>query len=282
MTELSESQFDEERVREDGIEKPLILAATMSLFLKLKLEKQLSKKLQKRYKAYLTEIVNTYAKYGYLPMFTDLRNDVENILNDHYINVGKAFDEFLRIELGARTDDEGFNKRLSDIIRIRAYNRAHQSANKTVRTTEKDTDRILRLILATAALEGLILSRSVISRQLKNILSVVFKNRIKTTAITETAYASEQTKFDEALAMIEMNVTLPDGRKMDEIDLHKQWIARFINTRPWHEDAHGQIKFFDEPYIVKEEELMFPTDESLGASLDNIINCYCSSHIFIV
>lgn len=280
MAELPASQFDEEKVREDGIEKPLILAATASLFLKLKLEKQLTKKLQKRYKAYLAEISNTYAKYGYLPMFMDLRNDVEDILNNHYIAVGNAFDQFSRTELGARTDDIGFNKRLSDVIRIRAYNRAHQTANKTVRTNEKDVERVLRLILTTAALEGVILSRRTISRQLRNILSAIFTNRINTTAITETAYAAEQTKFDEALEMQEMNIVLLDGRRIDSIDLRKQWIARFINTRPWHEEAHGQIQRFGDPYIVNDERLMFPTDTSLGASPNNIINCYCSSHIF--
>ena len=176
--------------------------------------------------------------------------------------------------------DEGFNKRLSDIIRIRAYNRAHQTANKAVRTNEKDMDRTLRLILATAALEGIILSRKVIARQLKNILSAIFANRINTIATTETSYAAEQTKFDEVTSMQEMNIILPDGRRMNDVDVYKQWVARFINTRPWHAEAHGQIRRFNEPYIVKEERLMFPMDTSLGASLDNVINCYCSSHIF--
>ena len=45
------------------------------------------------------------------------------------------------------------SKRISSVA-IRAFNRAHQSANKVVRTNEKDIDNTLRLVLATAAAAG--------------------------------------------------------------------------------------------------------------------------------
>ena len=276
MTELPESQFDEERVREDGIDKDIILSATLTLSLKLRLEKRLRKKLGTRYKKYLNEIIRTYEKYGHLPMMVDLRNDIENILNDHYIFVGSAFDSFSRNQLGAK-DDPGFDKRLEALIKVRAFNRAHQSANKVVRTNEKDIDNTLRLVLATAAAAGFILTNKQIARQIKPILAKLFETRINTISPTETAVAAEQTKADELGEMFGMNIFLEDGRRMEEVTARKQWVARFINTRPWHEDAHGQTVDVTSPYIVNGELLMFPTDASLGASPNNVINCYCSS-----
>lgn len=55
----------------------------------------------------------------------------------------------------------------------------------------------------------------------------------------------------------------------------KQWLSSGLsNSRPEHEDANGQTVATDEPFIVMDEELMFPGDES--GSPENIINCACT------
>ena len=56
----------------------------------------------------------------------------------------------------------------------------------------------------------------------------------------------------------------------------KYW-ATMVDSlvRDAHVDAEGQIQFFDEPFEVMGEKLMFPGDTSLGASEANTLGCRC-------
>ena len=47
-------------------------------------------------------------------------------------------------------------------------------------------------------------------------------------------------------------------------------------TRDWHREMNGVTKPIMEPFDVAGEFMMFPRDESLGASGGNIVNCRCS------
>jgi len=42
-----------------------------------------------------------------------------------------------------------------------------------------------------------------------------------------------------------------------------------------HRAANGQQRPIDTPFTVSGERLMYPGDESMGASLGNIIQCRC-------
>lgn len=56
----------------------------------------------------------------------------------------------------------------------------------------------------------------------------------------------------------------------------KQWISmRDAFVRPTHHIADSQTRKIDEPFIVGNSLLMYPTDWSLGASPEEIINCRC-------
>jgi uncharacterized protein with gpF-like domain len=46
-------------------------------------------------------------------------------------------------------------------------------------------------------------------------------------------------------------------------------------VRPAHVEANGQIVPFKQPFDVDGQSLMYPGDMSLGASIDNVINCRC-------
>lgn len=274
-----EDNKQEDKVRTDNISKDVVLVATIILALKLKLEKSFAKIIKRIFNNFVSSISSTYSKYGFLPMYDELQTNIENAIAKNYVKVGNAFDDFSRIELGIKKDDEGFNKRLSDIIRIRGYNRANQSTNKIIVTAEKETNKALKLILLAAALSGIVLTNKAIAKQLKNILTLVLGNKVMTIAATETAYAAEQTKVDELDVLYETNAVLPIGERMESMTSNKTWVARFINTRQWHADAHGQRKRLNEPYIVADELLMYPLDDRLGATAKNIINCHCSSII---
>ena len=46
-------------------------------------------------------------------------------------------------------------------------------------------------------------------------------------------------------------------------------------TRPHHWDADGKTVPINEPFVIAGERLMFPGDDSLGATAKNLINCRC-------
>lgn len=66
------------------------------------------------------------------------------------------------------------------------------------------------------------------------------------------------------------------GDLQSGIVIGKEWMsANQERTRLHHRAANGQVVPFDEPFVVKNEELMFPGDYSLGASANNVIQCRC-------
>lgn len=58
--------------------------------------------------------------------------------------------------------------------------------------------------------------------------------------------------------------------------VRKRWLkSGKLHPRPAHVAAHGQIRRYDEAYVVDGEKLQFPRDPNGSAS--NIINCGCLS-----
>jgi len=54
------------------------------------------------------------------------------------------------------------------------------------------------------------------------------------------------------------------------------WMAAMDElTREWHAEANGQTVPINEPFEVAGEQLMFPGDDSLGATGMNLCNCRC-------
>ena len=93
---------------------------------------------------------------------------------------------------------------------------------------------------------------------IKKMFKEKYKNRARTIARTETgiaqATASHQT-------YVENKVT------------HKQWRAMLVNTRKTHQQANGQKKRINEPFLVGGSALMHPLDP--GGDPAEIINCRC-------
>jgi hypothetical protein len=81
--------------------------------------------------------------------------------------------------------------------------------------------------------------------------------------LTETQHAAESNKFyiasaTAALISKKIWITILDGR-----------------ARSSHSLAFGQKRSMFRPFIVQNQQLMYPRDMSMGATLDNIVNCRC-------
>jgi hypothetical protein len=49
------------------------------------------------------------------------------------------------------------------------------------------------------------------------------------------------------------------------------------NVRDGHHTGQVASVSIDEPFIVNGQQLMYPSDTSRGATVENIINCHCSA-----
>ncbi len=64
-----------------------------------------------------------------------------------------------------------------------------------------------------------------------------------------------------------------DEAKKHGADILKQWDSTLDSrTRPWHQEADGQIREWEEDFIVHGEKMKAP---SVGGSASNVINCRC-------
>ena len=79
---------------------------------------------------------------------------------------------------------------------------------------------------------------------------------------TETVFAS--------------NVGRRAGAQATNLPIVKTWVTmQDQNVRNQHQIANGQQRLLGQPFIVNGEQLMFPTDYTMGASAENIIGCRC-------
>ena len=67
---------------------------------------------------------------------------------------------------------------------------------------------------------------------------------------------------------------------------HQNLVDKKQNTHTWvsmrdervrvsHWEADGQTVPINEPFIINGYKMMFPLDDSMGAPIDEIINCRC-------
>ena len=121
----------------------------------------------------------------------------------------------------------------------------------------------------TATVTSGILQGSSINKMAKDLMNRVTDMnktsavRAARTAVTEAENAGRQAAADEL--------------EKKGVIIGKRWIATHDSrTRDEHLEADGQIVENNKPFVVGGEELMFPGDNSLGASGWNLYNCRCT------
>ena len=121
----------------------------------------------------------------------------------------------------------------------------------------------------TATVTSGILQGSSINKMAKDLMNRVTDMnktsavRAARTAVTEAENAGRQAAADEL--------------EKKGVIMGKRWIATHDSrTRDEHLEADGQIVENNKPFVVGGEELMFPGDNSLGASGWNLYDCRCT------
>jgi hypothetical protein len=256
-------------------EKELYTQAMDSYAKKLKLEKPLQADMQKFFNKVNDEFKTHYEKTGIIPSISDYQKELEKILNDHGVKVGNNFSTGIRNKLGNPPNNATIQRKLEANIKGASAQRSHLMSHSILDTTRDNMDKAVKDAHISLALEDETITNSSVADVASDNLAARFIGRASTISITETQAAAETGKDLELSTMVDFNVDY-DGKPISEIIQQKMWVAVLDDhTREAHAEADGQIVNSDEPFEVGGEELMYPGDDSLGASEGNLINCRC-------
>jgi hypothetical protein len=250
------------------------MSAAEQLELKLKLERTFSREIRhlfakqaKRFRAILKE--DPLGRF----MAINSMSEWEKVLFKHYERVQKKFGHVNFDELPEDFDDEEYLLLLLFWRREQARKRSFLIAA----TDEKAKNMALRKADAS------FIDKPKPSNDEFSLIATANmrrfnKGRVGNIAITETQIAAEGAKFIEADYFFKKKLVPVDKEKEK---VKKQWNTRRDNkVRKWHQEAEGQMKNYDVPFVVGGQSLRFPGDNALGATAENINNCRCISLYF--
>jgi hypothetical protein len=249
--------------------------AQKQLRTKLKLEKTLERRMRKFFAKQNRNFKSWWNQIGVIYNADLMIDELEKILSDHYKRTaGKflpnVFDEINRALKGGGLSSMSSSEKaaIASAVALLASRESRASARVI-------TDTSNRIMKTTMQLNDYDPVPAQVQIRNKNI------SRSKTIAMTETQKASEGTKQKASEKAEDVITGGVIGRQI--LRAKKQWLTRQDKrVRPAHRDADGQIRYLNEPYNVKGQDLMYPGDSSFGATPDNYINCRCNSVQFFV
>lgn len=136
--------------------------------------------------------------------------------------------------------------------------RAERFADEIQNTTERAVECLeSNPSFTESVLFGVPMKKSDVPPKIKDVFSLERAQRI---AMNE---ANVIENYKHHLELKKTQVTHTWDATLDEL------------TRPHHYLADGLTVPIDEPFIIDGEMMMFPGDDSLGATAKNLINCRC-------
>lgn len=250
------------------------------LALKLKFERQLEKSMRNFFKDLSSEVKHHYAVTEQILDTRQFDSEIAVILMQHYRKVSNAFEKRLRLDIQkifhiyeTKALDDKVKKKLNEYFKRRSI----EQTSFISQTNSKELFNSFQSIMLGAAMEGVFLPKKKLSELASDDFEVRALGRAKTIGQTETQSSSEKTKDIEAESLLDDQV-IAEGVVLRPENITKTWSAILdTHTRIAHAEADDQTVNQDDPFLVDGEQLMYPGDTSLGASLENIINCRCNT-----
>lgn len=253
--------------------------AAKDLAKKIRLERKLNISMRKILNDYAKEMERVLKDTGNVPSAISLTSEQTRVaLQKQYNRVSKEFKKDFREDsqkmhpllLENKNVDDDVDYALELFIEVATSARSSVIAN----TTQTETERAI--ILAT--LESLEEELTDAERQAFIAESATDKFRKKinaraqTIATTETQNAAEGTK-DVETSTIARSSEVPDIEIIE-----KDWDTIIDGLeRDSHYKADGQTVGHNDAFLVGDSALLYPGDTSLGAELEEIVNCRCSA-----
>ena len=235
---------------------------------KIKNEKKMARELNEIFRQMSDDLTLGIAATGVIIPFTNFNKDMESIVRTNYRRTSRDF-KFTsrdRFDIDRDTDAGAVDTGINSFI----DRNAPLNSSQIMSTTSDVARKAEREVRLAAEDEG----RSLSNTELATLVGINFairnKKRTPTIAQTEIQNIAEESKDIEGRAIVASGAIKAD----------KVWDAILDSkTRPAHARADGQVRPINEAFDVGGERLKRPGDSSLGATLGNIINCRCSSHL---
>lgn len=251
--------------------------AGRDLAAKMRLEVGLARDMRGFFKDIRRDFQAIYTAGGINITARDFRPDLVAILRKHYRKVARKFgsqfrrqiDKAFQIDFTKQNEGEQADEAIRQLIN----QRANQQADFILRTTQSEYDAALAAAVGAALVAGTLQDRAGTARAVTSSLVARQTARADAIATTEVNAIAERSK------QIEVRVIMDSGATVDDVPLQnntvKIWNAVLDErTRINHAAADGQIQELGNPFNVGGQFLMHPSDTSLGATVDNIINCF--------
>ena len=276
--------------------------AASELAQKLKLEDIMKPDLNRMLKRMANDLQASINSTGEAPSGGSYTKNLTGILSSQYDRTQARFSNRVTNALGELENDspvwmillaigaqQGLKNKKEVLNFIKSETRVQ--TNKFIESNvEKDSanitrtnDRALQAALATSSA---ILAQELDRAPTRTELALAAKKQFISTNIkrSDTIAATVTQKAAEGMKSINKDVFLGYRNNMTSMVLQipnneggEVWVSMGDSVaRPEHLEADGQAKL-NGAFSVWGESLKYPGDDSLGASLKNIINCRCSS-----
>lgn len=209
------------------------------------------------------EIIALWRRYNDFEIALDA---FEVLLNEIIVaEAQKTAEKAVKLAENRIEDNNGGIVAEAILVSVGAYviGRALTSASQITQTERENLERLARVLAADG------LTTQEIAAQIRDRAPSYSIARARLIAETEVAAVSD--------AVFEQSIEA-SGLEIES----KVWIASGDNrVRESHRDANNQVRPYDQPFDIGGERLPKPRDGSLGASLDEIINCRCVQNILL-
>lgn len=250
--------------------------------LKLSYENRLQRELVTKFRKIVKEIANFLNMTGVLIDVKLFEDDLRIIFLNHYVRVLNKFGRLMSQDINKKfkgTVPKVFQDDVVSTLEPTIDSKVNTQVKLILNTLSKGAQKLLTDAQQEKSLDFQDLDIKFIDEFRKSLLNLTV-SRAGIIATTETQSMAELAKLTEAIALAESTLEV-NGTPFANNTVKIWETVLDERTRSHHAVADGQRRLVDSPFEVNGEFLNQPGDASLGASLDNIINCRCSSSFVI-
>lgn len=225
--------------------------------------------------------VREYSQTGRAFQAVEMQPALSDVLLNHYNRVGEPFSEQITEILPS--DIQATETETNAIVAALASfygTRAPEQSEIITATNQRDIDASIDsaiMISQEEAAEGRTQTRIETAILTGTILGRKLTGRVRGIAALETQAAAEAAKATEAQILTFQPPSVVGGT-LRETPVTKEWVTvGDERVRPSHVLADSQLVNLNQSFSVGGQALRWPGDTSLGASVENVINCRCSS-----
>lgn len=252
--------------------------ARRDLIRKLELEKKLARDVAKLNRNIVNRTILSFATSGISFDASILQDDFAAVLEKHYKTASNIFaeqmTETLPVEI-AITEDESTT--IQKALAAYFVARALEQADIITKTNQKNIDDSVAAARQTFDDNGKPLSQLDQARTAGALTARKLRGRLRSIATTETQNAAETSKATEAEVLSGRQPSIITSTPSDA-GVEKEWVTvGDEKVRIDHVKADSQMRDLSKPFTVGGQLLRWPGDTALGATVENVINCRCSS-----